>query len=300
MPLEGACPLCGCSDFVVKYVLADESFRTVTCNKCKFSFMHPYPSDEFLDDYYKNKAVHGFEGESLDTYVRPLNDRIVLFENLLRKIDPPLTGGHAVDFGAGAGLAVAALKRLGFDAIGTEKNPRSAAVAKKLFGVEIVDQTLDELPGSIRLFTMFDVLEHIKYPVEFLRYAASRMSADACFIGAVPNYNSIGRILHGTESASLAFPDHVNQFTKGSLIKTLNDSGFDVLYTGFPPPYGATITLGLRNWLAIALKPSPLRRFLMKTATLIKKYLVYPLPNIFAERTGLFGQSLVFVARRRA
>lgn len=299
MSPEGTCPLCGGSEFAIKYVLHDENFHIVTCGKCSFTFMHPYPTDEFLDEYYKNKDVHGFESESAEAYARPLGDRLVLFESLLKKIEPALAGGYAVDFGAGAGLAVAALKKLGFDAIGTEKNPRSAEVAKNLFGVEIVDKTLDELPGGIRLFTMFDVLEHIKYPIEFLRYVTSRMSADACMIGAVPNYHSIGRILHGTESASLAFPDHVSQFTKKTLVRTLSKSGFDVLYVGFPPPYGATFTLRLRNRLARKYQPSFLLTGAIKTLTWMKKHLVYPLPNFFAEQTGLLGQSLVFVARKK-
>ena len=79
------------------------------------------------------------------------------------------------------------------------------------------------------------MLEHIKYPKNFLSDVSREMSDGAIMIGAVPNYNGIGRILYGTRSASLIFPEHVNQFTKQSLAKTLRESGFEPLYIGFPP-----------------------------------------------------------------
>lgn len=295
-----ACPLCGGDETTKLYTLADPNFATVRCRRCRFIFMSPYPTDAFLHEHYLSIKLYGFEGETPELYARSMNDRIVLFETLFGKIGLPLRKGYAVDFGAGMGMVVAALKKLGFDAIGIEKNPMAAAVGKTLFEVDIFDIDLEKLSCTIDLFTLFDVLEHIKYPKNFLAAVREKMSEDATIIGAVPNYNGIGRILHGTRSASLIFPEHVNQFTKQTLQKTLDDSGFDVLYTGFPPPYGVTITLRLRAKLRKILGEGSAMRLIANLLVKLKKYVVYPLPNWFAESTGLFGHSLVFVARKRA
>jgi hypothetical protein len=229
-----------------------------------------------------------------------MEDRVALFHTLFRVTELSLGGGFAVDFGAGMGMTVATLKRLGFDAVGIEKNPQAAAVGKALFDVEILDVELNTLGRKIDLFTLFDVLEHIKYPKNFLSDVSREMSDSAILIVAVPNYNGIGRILYGTRSASLIFPEHVNQFTKQSLVKTLRESGFDILYIGFPPPYGVTITLGLRARLRRLLGTGPTAALAVKLLVYIKKQLVYPLPNFFTERTGLLGHSLVVVAQKKA
>lgn len=294
-----ACPLCGGEKTTKLYTLADPAFATVRCDHCRFTFMSPYPTDAFLDDYYRSTALYGFSSDLPEAYRRSMEDRLVLFRALIENTRLP-TGGFAVDFGAGIGMAVAALKQLGFDAIGIEKNPKAASVGKALFDVEILDRGLNELGREIDLFTLFDVLEHIKYPKDFLIGVSSAMSSQASVIGAVPNYNGIGRILHGTRSASLIFPEHVNQFTKQSLSKTLAASGFDVLYIGFPPPYGVTITFGLRLKLRRLLRNGSAVRLISKMLVYVKRYLIYPLPNFFTEQTGLFGHSLVFVARKRA
>jgi hypothetical protein len=41
-------------------------------------------------------------------------------------------------------------------------------------------------------------------------------------------------------------------------------------------------------------------RRVASASTWIKKYLAYPVPNMFAEKTGLLGHGLVFVASAAA
>ena len=299
MTAQQTCPLCGGDKTIKLYTLADPAFATVRCRACRFTFMSPYPTDEFLHEYYRSRELYGFEGSMPELYARAMQDRVVLFEMLFRRTGLPIGGRYAVDFGAGMGMAVAALKKLGFDAVGIEKHPQAAAIGRDVFGVDILDVALDQLPRWIELFTMFDVLEHIKYPKDFLETVREQMSEDAAVVGAVPNYNGIGRILHGIESASLIFPEHVNQFTKESLRKTLEEGGFEVLYIGFPPPYGVTITLRLRAKLRRILGDGAPMKLIANLLVKLKKYVVYPLPNWFAESTGLLGHSLVFVAQRR-
>ena len=119
-------------------------------------------------------------------------------------------------------------------------------------------------------------------------------------IGSVPNYNGIGRYLHGTRSIALIFPVHLNQFTKASLRRTLMQGGLEVLYIGFPPPYGVSLTLGARKYLMNRFGSNSATRALVTALTALKKYVLYPPLNLFAETTGLLGHGLVFAARKAA
>jgi len=127
----------------------------------------------------------------------------------------------------------------------------------------------------------------------------SHMVPDGIVAGSVPNYNGLARYLRGKNSIALVWPEHVNQFTRRTLAETLRGAGFEVAYIGFPPPYGVVITFGLRAWLRATLPAGAMRDAAVRSVTWIKKYFAYPLPNYFAEKTGLLGHGLVFVASNR-
>jgi hypothetical protein len=296
---DTACPECQGRDLRLRYLLVDPAYHTAECRTCGFAFMHPYPSDQFLNDHYKSRSLYGFVGSDAAAYERGVADRAALIGDLLKRagITP---GGKAVDFGAGVGIAVAGMMRLGYQALGAETNPQAQAVGREVFGADIRDLDLPDLPADLSLFTLFEVLEHIKYPRGFLKAAAGHMNSGAALIGSVPNYNGLSRYLLGKHSIALGWPEHVNQFTRASLRRTLSEAGFDVVYIGFPPPYGVVITRYFRVWLRQVMKPGPVRDGLIGLVTWVKKYLIYPLPNLFAEQTGLLGHGLVFVARKRA
>lgn len=292
---DTACPSCQGRDLALKYVLNDPAYHAAKCRACGFIFMHPYPSDAFLHDHYKARALYNSDSDTL-SYSRAVADRARLIDGLLRRAGIANRSGKAVDFGAGVGIAVAAQMKLGFDALGVETNPLAQAAGRRAFGADIRDLPLVDMPHALSLFTVFEVLEHIKYPREFLAQVRTHIAAGGAIAGSVPNYNSYARYLRGRHSDALYWPEHVNMFTRGSLAETLESAGFEVIYIGFPPPYGVVFTLNMRLWLR-KLLPSGVSDNAVAIVTWIKKYLAYPLPNLLAEKTGLLGHGLVFIAR---
>ena len=293
------CPLCSGANLVTKYVLPNPTYKTVQCKACGFAFMNPYPSDAFLDAHYAASNLYGFDGEHAEYYDRAVIDRRDLIESLLNRYAGKRKRGRAVDFGAGIGIAVAALNGLGFEAIGLDKNPRASAVGRRLFDVDIIDCEIGEVRDGIDLLTMFDVLEHIKYPARFLAGIRASLAEGACFIGVVPNYYALGRYLHGAHSATISFPQHVSYFSRRTLEHTLDAGGFDTLYIGFPAPYGVSLTFGWRKSLLRRFGRNAPVRHLVPAITFAKRHIAYPLLNLFVEKTGLLGHSLVFIARSR-
>lgn len=294
---DTACPSCQGHDLALKGALTDPAYHAAKCRTCGFVFMHPYPSDSFLRDYYKARALYNSDNDA-SSYSRAIADRTGLIDGLLQRAGTPRSGA-SVDFGAGVGIAVAAQKALGFDALGIETNPQAQTYGREAFGVDIRDIELKDMPHGLRLFTMFEVLEHIKYPREFLKEVRGYMAPDGVFAGSVPNYNGLARYLKGKASDALYWPEHVNFFTRQTLSETLEGAGFEVVYIGFPPPYGMVMTLGLRAWARGVLPAGGLRDAVVSALTWSKKYLAYPLPNLFAEKTGLLGHGLVFIARNK-
>ncbi len=295
---DAACPSCQGRDLALKYGLTDPDYHAAVCRECGFIFMHPYPSDAFLHDHYKARALYNSDSDA-SSYSRAVADRAALIDGLLRRAGIVNRSGKAVDFGAGVGIAVAAQMQMGFEALGIETNPLAQAAGRKAFGADIRDLSLDDMPENLNLFTLFEVLEHIKYPRDFLAQVRTHIKAGGAIAGSVPNYNSYARYLRGKHSDALYWPEHVNMFTRRTLAETLSSAGFDVVYIGFPPPYGVVFTINLRTWLRKTL-PAAMSGSAVAVVTWIKKYLAYPLPNWFAEKTGLLGHGLVFIARSKA
>ncbi|MDV6332526.1 class I SAM-dependent methyltransferase [Asticcacaulis sp. 201] len=294
------CPLCA-SQRATKLYTLPEGHDTRRCDTCAFVFLWPRPTADYLNAYYNTAPVYDFTSDRSADYEEAVSDKVSLIGRFLAQFPRLLTDGQAVDFGAGNGTTVKALERLGFDALGIEISAQARAAAHGLFGVAMRDGNLDDVAENrLSFLSLFDVLEHLTEPKAFLELARTRLKDNAACVVGVPNYNSLERMWLGTRSKALIFPEHVNQFTTQTLRRTFEGAGFDVLYIGSPPPYGVAISFGWRRSVRARLGRNALSRLLIQALTYIKRYLVYPLPNLFVEKTGLFGQSLLIVATRSA
>jgi 2-polyprenyl-3-methyl-5-hydroxy-6-metoxy-1,4-benzoquinol methylase len=81
---------------------------------------------------------------------------------------------HVLEVGVGSGVLLEELKARGYDVLGVEPDEKTAAWTQERTGVE-VRSGLFPLAGlpQVDLFLAFDVLEHSRDPVAFLRGAAS-------------------------------------------------------------------------------------------------------------------------------
>lgn len=261
--------------------------------------MTPRLSEAFLSNYYAQAEVYAFNSGEGSDYAAVISDRMKLIKRFLTASPQAPRSGMAVDYGAGAGASVMALSKLGFDAIGVEISEHARQVAHDLFGIEMRDGDLSQFPpGSLALVTLFDVLEHLTYPRAFVDALRDRLQPGGVAMIGVPNFDSLDRLLMGARSKTMIFPKHINYFTRASLRRLLTDAGFTVRYVGSPPPYGVTISLGLRRGLYRLWGRSRLTRAMAGFLASVKRRIVYPLPNALVEYSGLFGQSLFIVAQK--
>lgn len=297
-----ACPLCGETRARLLYALepADGTQRrAVRCLSCTFVYMSPRLTEAFLNTYYSGAGVYAYSSTEASDYATVIADRTRLIGAMLEKVPGAPKNGLGVDFGAGVGTTVKALSDLGFDAMGIEISARSRDAARGLFNLDMCDGDLGQLSNeSVAVLTCFDVLEHLLNPAGFIEHVHKALIPGGTVVFGVPNFDALDRLLTGPKARAMIFPEHVNYFSKTTLKALFAQSGFDVRYVGSPPPYGVAISFGLRAAVVRLLGRNAFSLGVRSALTWLKKYLVYPLPNAFVESTGLFGQSLLLVARK--
>lgn len=294
-----ACPLCAQTATQTLYQLP-EDFETHRCGGCGFIFMAPRPTAEYLNAYYAQASVYGYASEVASDYAPAIADKVALIRRFQAAYPSLPKTGRALDFGAGNGAAVKAWAEAGYDAEGAEISEAARATALRLFGVKVTSADIgDVADDSLNLLTLFDVLEHLLEPRGFVETARRKIKNGGAFLVGVPNFNALDRWLRGVDSKVMIFPEHVNQFTQATLKDLFESAGFRVLYVGSPPPYGVALSLGLRRALRRRFGHGKAVEAVCQALAAFKKHVVYPLPNLFVEKTGLFGQSLLLLATKQ-
>lgn len=276
-----------------------QDHAVVGCMTCNFRFMAPAPQPTWLEAYYKSRALYDADSAFAQDYANSIADKEQFVEQMLQQyLSGPRLEKLAIDFGAGSGYVVKAMKNRGFKAFGLELNPQAPAKAQALFGVEVRIGGINTLAdSSVSVFSLFEVLEHMPDPVHFLRHVRSKLCKDSLLIGSVPNYQGLGRFIFGINSSVLIVPEHLVYFDIPTLKCVLQQAGYEPLLVGFKKPNQVLLNLGLRQLIYKKLGRTWLSRCLVTLITRFKKHMAYPLLNRFVERTGLLGHGLTFVAR---
>ncbi|MEI9905969.1 MAG: class I SAM-dependent methyltransferase [Asticcacaulis sp.] len=297
-----ACPMCGSERRHLLFALGEADGvqrEACRCGDCGFGHMSPQLTDAFLADYYGAAIVYAYGSDRPEDYAAVIGDKVTLIRRFLKAAGGAPASGLAVDYGAGVGTTVKAMEKLGFDSLGVEISARSRETAAALFHIDMRGGDLEQFDdGSVALLTMFDVMEHMLQPRLFTQQMFDKIRPGGLAMIGVPNFDSLDRMLRGVNAQVMTFPEHVNFFTRSSLVRMMETAGFEVRYVGSPPPYGVAISFGVRRALNRAFGRNAVTRGIGGVLAWLKRWLVYPLPNVIVEHSGVFGQSLFIVARK--
>ena len=91
-----------------------------------------------------------------------------------------IAGKRALDIGCGGGLFLSQMKAEGADVVGVELSDTRAFYAKKKHGFEVVKRTIEDeywkaFHGTFDVVTLWDVIEHVNYPLATLHAAAKML-----------------------------------------------------------------------------------------------------------------------------
>ena len=88
-----------------------------------------------------------------------------------------IAGKRALDIGCGGGLFLATMQSQGAEVLGVELSDTRAHYSKTKHGFEVIKRTIEDdywkqFHGSFDVVTLWDVIEHVNYPLATLRAAA--------------------------------------------------------------------------------------------------------------------------------
>ncbi|MEZ5339106.1 MAG: class I SAM-dependent methyltransferase [bacterium] len=225
MPIR--CPACGLpADSHPAGQFSTDSlagWQLLTCPTCTHSFCQqafglPVDYDEVHSTQYLDQSA----GELAEA---DRHQRFILLPPYLafhRNLGRP-AGRLLLDVGCGAGRFLLGARGLGWKVIGSEPSARAVATARSC-GLEIQDGNPADLPeASVDVLCLFDVIEHLAIPGEFLAALLHLVRPGGYLFLSVPNWDC--ELMRKAERADWLPPVHLQFFTAGSLATLLSGVG---------------------------------------------------------------------------
>jgi SAM-dependent methyltransferase len=234
------CPACGGPDYE-HYLSVRDRFETVPgqlfsivrCSHCRLLYLNPRPDENSLPAFYDTAGYDPFISssaeESLTATAYRLVRRFTMKRKAARVAEGLQRGAKALDVGCATGEMVAELKKLGFDAVGVEPNPKAAEFARDMHGLTVWTGGIKDVPGyagPFDLITLWHVLEHLPDLRTSLERLRGMMSDTGRLAIAVPNPLSRDAGTYGDSWVAWDAPRHLYDFEPDVLLDLLRQSGF--------------------------------------------------------------------------
>ncbi|MBE0672473.1 MAG: methyltransferase domain-containing protein [Anaerolineales bacterium] len=102
-----------------------------------------------------------------------------------------INGKRVLDIGCGGGLFLSKVKEAGADVLGIELSDTRAYYAKTRHGLEVVKRTIEDkywlaFHGTFDVVTLWDVIEHVNYPLATLKSAAEMLKSGGILLIDTP------------------------------------------------------------------------------------------------------------------
>jgi SAM-dependent methyltransferase len=216
-------------DFVLK------GLRVTYDSKLGHHRLDPYPNTADVEDYYKNDNFYKTHSppdwfkKEISEYKEGLWDSHFKYLcNIMYRNSHFDTSCRRVDWGCGGGLFVDFWQGYGGRVFGIEPSEMGRSLAKLNSPATILSSE-KQLPFDQFCFISLQlVLEHIPYPVDFLRHVSSYLREGGLLLVTVPNdFNPLQRRLNYTGFIS---PVHVNYFTPDTLRGVMEAAGLKVIH----------------------------------------------------------------------
>ncbi|MES2764663.1 MAG: class I SAM-dependent methyltransferase [Bacteroidota bacterium] len=218
-----SCRICGESGFKERAKL--EKCTYVECNNCHVVYQKELPSMEavnniydtndggyFQDDY---KGVDYSEGEE---WIR--GSAVFQISILKKHYSDDLSKATILDFGAGTGVLLHELKKLGAGVEGIELSKWACEYGEKKFGVKMHNGDLFVLPISDNKFDiiiMSHVIEHLPDPVEIVLKLKNWLKPGGILMVATPNVESTGEHIFKSKWLYYIPNEHLQLFSPQSI-----------------------------------------------------------------------------------
>jgi len=237
-----ACPLCDSATVMVAPVQPNPPFGLMQCASCGGIFLSPRPHIDAMPAYYDDF----YGGEQPD---KPSERQIRRSRRHFRRLARHARAGRLLEVGAGDGYFLNAARDAGWTVEGLELSSPRVERAKKWFGIDLAPRDLFTArlePGTYDAVAMFQLIEHVHDPRGILRRSHELLRPGGILMMSTPNVLAYGR--KNRDVNSWRIPRHLFFFTPKTLVRTVENSGFDVLRRSLKLHAAIEERLGWQPW----------------------------------------------------
>ena len=221
---RAACPTCNHQPD--SPLFAKHNGEYAYCPECDHVFLQNPLSAEKLIKFYTDYPTSSLEWHQNESeFYRSIYQRgIDLFS-------PHRNGEALLDIGCSSGYFLSIAAQQGYTAFGIEPNSREAGYALKN-GVNVIGSTIDNLSDGKEIFnviTLWDVLEHIQQPVDYLSALRPLLSRHGLVFVQVPTSDSLAARILRENCNMFDGIEHLTLFSRGSLDIAFQKAGFTCL-----------------------------------------------------------------------
>ncbi|MGE3274350.1 MAG: class I SAM-dependent methyltransferase [Vicinamibacterales bacterium] len=220
------CQVCGGTAFADLYAVTDTNqdvpgcWTIAGCAACGLGRLSPMPTPDEIGGFYRD-VFYAEDGRRFRPWMEDLRERLAgLRGRRLRRLMAP---GRLLDYGAGAGHFVAALRRAGWDASGFE--PFNTATG----GTGAADTAGTRLAcpdGHYDAITLWYVIEHLADPRGAIREFHRALRPGGLLVLSQQDFASVqARVFRG-RWLFLDPPRHLFQFSPATLTRMAAEEGF--------------------------------------------------------------------------
>ena len=273
------CIFCGESNLEVLVparTLPDE-VAVLKCRECQLVFLESRNGDDELDP---EETVYWDDEEQKQIYLQDKIQSLFVseFEKRLVTLERYVPArGKLLDVGCGVGHFLATAAKRGWLVQGIDISQAARLAAKQAYGLDVSVGVLESTafePRSFDAVTLWDVIEHIRRPIENVKAANRLLRMGGVLAMKTPNEASLFKQLAlalyriwGDRAAFLLkyvyYVPHYYSYSKKSMSVLLNRCGFEVInyeVDETPPEFAAEkinvhYIKDSKRWLVIALLP---------------------------------------------
>lgn len=210
------------------------SFQIKSCKICGHGYVSNEISNKFLEDYYANARQDENYKDDLSKQSFPGSKTDALrFIKLFKKYKKDISS--FLEVGAGWGYASEFAFNLGWSISAIEFSEKCvSSIEERTWGEgDIQNVSYEDFePKNIKLFDailMSQVLEHAIDPIKWLLKTNKLLKKNGLLIVAVPQFKGFYKFF-GLKDPFICPPEHLNFFTKKSIVIALKQSGFKVIF----------------------------------------------------------------------
>jgi len=224
-------------------MLPQDKVNVFRCRKCDLVFLD---AEENIQQFEREESEYWQNNEQkkiyLDhtiqtTFIKEFKARL----NVLDQYFP--NKGTLLDVGCGIGDFLAEAQKRGWQVKGLDISRSAKIAAKETYGLDVEVGSLDNVPfapASFDVITLWDVIEHIRKPVENLNYACRLLKKGGILVLKTPNERGLFKQsvltlyrIFGEQASFLLkyvyYLPHYFSYSEKSLNLLLRRSGFKMI-----------------------------------------------------------------------